>query len=875
LEVDRMMKVRKSRNNRKKRILAALCALTLAAGQMSVASAGEPADEEQESAFADEAGNVTEANAVEGYVESIYPDEEDLADNEELFAGYVQKMLYGTGTRRKVRSAAYGESRLTGLNLEIYRQLKAQIVEVAAGSLASTEFTVNLEGKLGTKTSWTAEELEVDKVSDDTGIDMDAVAALDQAIGFNFKMIKYCLLQDCPYELYWFDKTQNLPDSYFRYNSTTFYLKDTWTFYFPVVKSYAGSKDYTTDTTKTSAVTTTVETAKSIVEENADKSDYEKLQAYKDKICELVKYNDAAVAASYAGGYGDPWQIIYVFDGDTDTDVVCEGYAKAFQYLCDLSDFKDTVCYTVFGNMIVSEIKETVAHMWNIVIIDGNTYLVDITNSEEKTAGEEGGLFLVGPIKGKLDEDNTGYTFKPDEYSYAIDYKFDKSQISLYGEKLRFAEEKNHVTIKNQPDNKTVTEGYASKLQLQVKAATTENAQPDDKITYQWYRVGADGAGTAIDGETSDTYTFPLGEKEGTYQFYCEVSCGENTGGVYTRNSLTATVTVVANHTHQESGILYSGSGEKAPSCSVDGVGHVECTICQKILKDNVPVNKLGHDYGAPEFIWTADGTKASAKFTCQRTGCTDTEEGHEQSVTATVTAETLVQSTYTVKGTALYTAAVSLNGKSYTDTKNVTLPLRAHTWASTYTVDVPTTETEAETEPSTDEETEAGTAPSAEAAPENDSPKTPEKGDVVKDRNKKAEYAVTKIEDKKSGTAAYTKSTDKNATAISVPNTVKVDGVTYKVTSVQTEAFKNCKKLKSITIGSNITAINKRAFQGCSSLKTITIKSTKLTAKSLSSKAFAGIGKNVVIKVPKGKLKAYTKLFRKKGLSKNVKIIS
>jgi hypothetical protein len=910
LEVDRMMKVRKSRNNRKQRILAALCALTLAAGQMSVASAGEPADEEQESTFAGEAGNVIGVAAVEGDVESIYPDAENLADNEELFAGYVQKMLYGTGTRRKVRSGSYGESRLTGVDLEIYRQLKEQIVEVAAGTKTTTQFTVNYSK------SWTASDLGVENLltSDQTGLDPEAEKAINEQLKFDPNLIVDCLLQDCPYELYWYDKTAatKYHSGTFSYNNleqsdgtSSLLLEGSWLFSFPVAKDYAkdykDSENYTTDLTKTSAVTTAVETANAIVTENKDKSDYEKLVAYKEKICWLVSYNHDAIAEDYAGGYGNPWQLIYVFDGNTDTNVVCEGYSKAFQYLCDLSTFDNVVCYTVSGTMDNGD------HMWNIVKIGDINYLVDLTNSDSESIGVNGGLFLVGPTEGTMED---GYTFYVG--STPIVYKIRDDHKELYGEKIRFTEEKCHVTIKKHPDNETVTEGEKSELKLQVKAVTT-NAQPkdtEDKITYQWYSVGANGKDKEkITGATSDTYNFSLEQKEGTYRFYCEVSCGESTdgadtSGVYTRNSLTATVKVVAKNTHLGSAIQYSGSGEKEPSCNEDGVGHEVCTICQTNLKYNVTVPKLGHDYGTPEFTWTADGTQASAKFTCQRTGCTDTEEGHVKTVTADITAGTSVPSTCAVQGSALYTATVSSpDGKSYTDTKKIMLPLCAHTWASAYTVDVQATETTAGSEsihcsvcgtikegssrtiPVNKKETsddssdgtssEAGTKPSAETAQENDSPKTPEKGDVVKDRNKKAEYAVTKIEDKKSGTAAYKKSTDKNATAISVPNTVKIDGVTYKVTSVQTEAFKNCKKLKSITIGNNITSIDKRAFKGCSSLKTITIKSTKLTAKSLSSKAFAGIGKNVVIKVPKGKLKAYTKLFHKKGLSKSVKIIS
>jgi hypothetical protein len=77
--------------------------------------------------------------------------------------------------------------------------------------------------------------------------------------------------------------------------------------------------------------------AQAIVEKYEGKSDLEKLEGYRDEICALVSYNNAALNGSYS--YGNPWQLIYVFDGDSSTNVVCEGYAKAFKYLCDLTDF--------------------------------------------------------------------------------------------------------------------------------------------------------------------------------------------------------------------------------------------------------------------------------------------------------------------------------------------------------------------------------------------------------------------------------------------------------------------------------------------------------------------------------------------------------
>ena len=75
--------------------------------------------------------------------------------------------------------------------------------------------------------------------------------------------------------------------------------------------------------------------AKMIVNEFKNMSEPEKLAAYKEMICYLTDYNDEAISDSYGDKYGDPWQLIWVFDGDESTNVVCEGYSKAFQYLCE------------------------------------------------------------------------------------------------------------------------------------------------------------------------------------------------------------------------------------------------------------------------------------------------------------------------------------------------------------------------------------------------------------------------------------------------------------------------------------------------------------------------------------------------------------
>ena len=103
---------------------------------------------------------------------------------------------------------------------------------------------------------------------------------------------------------------------------------------------YRASSDdiYTVDTSKTGSALTAVNNAKAIVQNAKSKSDYNKLVYYKDQICSLVTYDNNA-AQNGDGSDGGPWAMIYVFDNNANTNVVCEGYMEAFQYLCDQTAF--------------------------------------------------------------------------------------------------------------------------------------------------------------------------------------------------------------------------------------------------------------------------------------------------------------------------------------------------------------------------------------------------------------------------------------------------------------------------------------------------------------------------------------------------------
>lgn len=170
--------------------------------------------------------------------------------------------------------------------------------------------------------------------------------------------------------------------------------------------------------------------------------------------------------------------------------------------------------------------------------------------------------------------------------------------------------------------------------------------------------------------------------------------------------------------------------------------------------------------------------------------------------------------------------------------------------------------------QPTKDPGTEPGKKPDASAIPQGTAGKILAKGTVF--TAGKLKYKVTGTTPGKA-TVAVQGPKSKQAKSLAIPPQISKNKVSYAITSVGANAFKKCKKLKAITIGKNVTAIGKNAFSGDKALKKITIKTTKL--KKVGKNALKGIHKKAVVKVPKKKLKAYRKLWKKKGQKKSVKI--
>ena len=110
--------------------------------------------------------------------------------------------------------------------------------------------------------------------------------------------------------------------------------------------------------------------------------------------------------------------------------------------------------------------------------------------------------------------------------------------------------------------------------------------------------------------------------------------------------------------------------------------------------------------------------------------------------------------------------------------------------------------------------------------------------------------------------TVRFSKANPK-AKTVTIPNTIKVDGISYKVVEVGANAFKNNKKVKKVTIGANVVKIANKAFNKCPSLRNVIIKTTLLTKKTASKKCFSKVHKKMVIKVPKKVKKSYAKIFK------------
>lgn len=436
-----------------------------------------------------------------------------LPDNDELLSGYLEQLSSKDKNTGISALGIVGDKMLTDENAKkLYKELKAFVGTVANGTRTSAIAEVN-------------------------GLSLD-VSVWEKTI----KKVMNYLQMDCPYELYWFDKNLAVVSA-----SGSGHTIQTIGVSFTVAKDYRGKGIYKTNSSKIRAAKKAVSNAKAIVKKHASESDRSKLNSYCKEICNLVSYNTSAVYNSAA--YGNPWQLIWVFDKNTSTNVVCEGYAKAFQYLCDLSSFKNnTVCYTVTGTM--KDGRNSGNHMWNIVTLNGVNYLADITNCDGSGVGSDGSLFLATPKSGSV---AANYKFSNSK-GRSVTYIYNSESKKLLGQKI--------LKLGSTSNKSTAASVILSLNGQKLKSNTTLKATFNKK--YSFKAAVTDKAGKPVAGSGGNA----------TWSTSSKSIATVNSSGKVTVKKKAGTVTITAKTTNGKTSkikLKVSGTPVKVTKVKITG----------------------------------------------------------------------------------------------------------------------------------------------------------------------------------------------------------------------------------------------------------------------------------------------------------------
>ena len=144
----------------------------------------------------------------------------------------------------------------------------------------------------------------------------------------------------------------------------------------------------------------------------------------------------------------------------------------------------------------------------------------------------------------------------------------------------------------------------------------------------------------------------------------------------------TVTFTCEKDETHKETPKVIVTSAEKTPgTCTEAGVTTYTATVqfngnTYTDTKDVADIPATGHSYGEPVWSWAEDGKTCKVTFTCEK------DENHKKTPEVKVTSAVKTPATCTEKGVTTYTATVEFNGKTYTDTKDLTdIPTTGHSY--------------------------------------------------------------------------------------------------------------------------------------------------------------------------------------------------
>lgn len=373
-----------------------------AAGGADGTGSTPPSVSEAASVSASDEG-VSENASGESFFSGTYiPDTSALPESGSLYDGYIEQQI---NARTGYGIATVGTTARDALTYEaqkaIYDELKPQLLAIAAGTKNSAEFSISAEVCAKVE-PYTNKNYDLTTENGQKCLEDDYYGKIEK-LYVNPTAILNALLADYPFDFYWFDRTAGVEFAYAVTATSERATVSSLTFNFSVAAEYAATGvagTFTADSTKLSAATGSLDNAQKVVAENKDRTDYEKLVAYRDYICEAVTYDTAVASVS------EYQQMLNVFDDNSNTNAVCAGYSRAFQYLCELTEWTgDVVCYSMTGTLKEGTDGTAESHMWNVVGVEGfscptgvslhdGNYIADITNCDTGAIGADGGLFL-------------------------------------------------------------------------------------------------------------------------------------------------------------------------------------------------------------------------------------------------------------------------------------------------------------------------------------------------------------------------------------------------------------------------------------------------------------------------------------------------
>lgn len=199
---------------------------------------------------------------------------------------------------------------------------------------------------------------------------------------------------------------------------------------------------------------------------------------------------------------------------------------------------------------------------------------------------------------------------------------------------------------------------------------------------------------------------------------------------------------------------------ELPPACETPGMtAGMHCEYCGEVTQEREIIPAKGHEWGNPAYTWAEDYSRVTGTISCGN------DPGHREEETVNTTSSVIIPATYEAPGRMEYTAVFSNPLFSVQQAETVIPRL------------------------------EEITGPYADGT---------------------GNYNI-----RPDGTAIYTGPVNNRADA-AIPDTVAVNGKQVPVTAIAEKAFKQNKKLKTVTIGKNVKILGKSAFASCIKLETV-----------------------------------------------------